>query len=86
MDCCFNQETCNTIVEYCSTPIKSNLHFIDWIEYIWKYEKVYNKVCGDLWKNFRYCLVNLYSKFIFRNENVQLAHIINLMVHMFNDI
>lgn len=45
-DRCFIQKIWNIFIEYCRTPIKSNLHFIDWIEYIWEYEKVYIKNFG----------------------------------------
>lgn len=34
----------NTIAKFYPFPVNSNLTFIDWIDYIWKCEKVYKKL------------------------------------------
>lgn len=32
------------IVDYCPTRIKADLHFIDWVEYIWKHNNIEKKI------------------------------------------
>lgn len=40
------------IVEQCPTSTKADLYFIDWIEYFWKHESVYNKLYHRPLENF----------------------------------
>lgn len=80
MRCCFAQENSNTIIDYCSILVRGNIGFINWSEYIWKYEKVYNKLYH---RSLEKIFVIVWSIWInvnnstFLNVNVQSAHTIN---------
>lgn len=78
-----------TRVEYCPTPINGNLHFLDWINLIKTYEKVYNKLhCRPIEKFF---VINL-SIWTYKNNkesknyDVKPGHILNLAMDMFNNM
>lgn len=87
-NCCFIQNVRNIITGYCPVPINSNLYFIDWIGYIWKHEKIYNKSFHrPLEKKFTIAWFTwtYRNSVVFRKFKVKPGHIINLVVHLFDD-
>lgn len=76
MRCCFVQEIWNIVVDYYLFSIRADLSYIDWIEHMLKYVKVYNKFYH---RSFRRIFV-IYFKFV----NVQPAHIIISTVELFD--
>lgn len=46
INCKFSHHFWNTISYYCPNPTNSSLHFIGWIKFIQKYEKVYQRIFG----------------------------------------
>lgn len=85
----FFNETCSTKADYYPIPINSDLHFLDWIVFIWKYENAYNKLYH---RPFEKILVTSWSIWtyendeILRNSDAKTAHIVNLVVKLFGDM
>lgn len=43
-NCELTRKIWNTISNYCTNPINSNMSFIDWIKFIQKHEKTYDRI------------------------------------------
>lgn len=78
----------NNLEGICLNPINSSMHFLYWIEWLWKNRNVYNKLYHyPLKKTFGiHGLFERVEKVIFNKGEVKLAFIINLAVNCINEL
>lgn len=88
-NCELTRQIWNTVSDYCPNQYNGNMQFIDWIEFIQKHEKVYDRIfrkplekivviAWSIWTHMNYA--------IFKNRKVQPAQVINLTSFIFDDM
>lgn len=69
----FAKEVCSDMIELYLTLVNNHMHFLDWINLIWKDGKVYNKFCHN---HLEKVVVIVWSIWTYRTKSLMLKRLI----------
>lgn len=86
---CFVNKVWSIVASYCPIPINGDLHILDCINFLLKYQNVYKKLYHRPLETISIIVWSIWTfrnKVIFRNSCVKTAHVINITVKLFDDM